>query len=433
MAVKAEKTPKTAASASTAHQQINPWNVALQQLRTAADLLGLDEGIHQVLATPRKVLIVGLPIKMDNGQIKTFVGYRSQHSTTRGPAKGGIRYHPDVTIEEVKALSMWMTWKCSVMGLPYGGGKGGITCDPKAMSQSELERLTRRYTAEILPIIGPDKDIPAPDVNTTGQTMAWLMDTYSVHMGSPQPGVVTGKPVAIGGSLGRDKATSRGLMFCVLDALKRLNLPSTGLRVAIQGYGNAGFHAAELLGDLGFKIIAASTSKGGIVAEKGFNAHALNDWYAKSGGVVGYKGAQNISNEELLELDCDILLPCALEGQITKANAARIKAKIIGEGANGPTTPEADDILFENGKFVIPDILANAGGVTVSYFEWVQSLQNYYWTEEDVNARLKEMMTRSFETVYGEYKKRKVNMRQAAYVVAVGRVAEATKLRGIYP
>jgi glutamate dehydrogenase/leucine dehydrogenase len=434
MPAKTQNAKKAASpAASQAHKQINPWQVAQQQLRKVADVLGLDDGMVQLLGTPRKVLTVAVPIKLDSGKIHVFTGYRSQHSTTRGPAKGGIRYHPDVTIDEVKALSMWMTWKCSVMNLPYGGGKGGITCDPKAMSQGELERLTRRYTSEILPIIGPEKDIPAPDVNTNAQTMAWLMDTYSVNMGYPQPAVTTGKPIQIGGSLGRDTATSRGLMFCVIDALKRLGMPSTGLRVAVQGYGNAGFHAARLLHELGFKIVAASTSKGGIHAARGFDPIAVNDWYAKSGGVVGFKGADDVSNEELLELDCDILLPCALEGQITKANAARIKAKIVGEGANGPTTPEADEILHENGKFVIPDILANAGGVTVSYFEWVQGLQNFFWTEDEVNGRLKEMMAKAFEGVYKEYKGRKLDMRTAAYVVAVSRVAEATRLRGLYP
>ena len=420
-------------SQNQAHKQINPWQVAQQQLKTVSDLIGLDESTYNTLAMPRKALTVAVPVRMDSGLVRTFVGHRVQHSTTRGPAKGGIRYHPDVTLDEVKALSMWMTWKCSVMGLPYGGGKGGIACDPKAMSQGELERMTRRYTTEILPIIGPEKDIPAPDVNTNSQTMAWLMDTFSVSKGYPVPGVVTGKPLAIGGSQGRDKATARGLMYCVLYALKHLNMPQTGLRVAVQGYGNAGYFAAKLLGELGFKIIACSTSKGGIHVPKGFDPDAVNDHYQKTGAVLGYKGADTVTNEELLELDCDILLPCALEGQITKANAGRIKGRIIGEGANGPTMPEADDILFANGQFVIPDILANAGGVTVSYFEWVQALQNYFWSERDVNLRLRDLMERAFENVYGEHQRRKVHMRTAAYVVAVSRVAEAHKLRGLYP
>jgi glutamate dehydrogenase (NAD(P)+) len=411
----------------------NPWEIATQQLKVAADLLDLDEGTRQTLGTPRKCLTVAVPVRLDSGKTKVFTGHRVQHSTTRGPAKGGIRYHPDVTLDEVKALAMWMTWKTSVMGLPYGGGKGGITCDPKSMSQGELERMTRRYTSEILPIIGPEKDIPAPDVNTNAQTMAWIMDTYSVNKGYPVPGVVTGKPIQIGGSLGRDKATARGLMYTVLYALKHLKMPGTGLRVAIQGYGNAGYYAAKLMHELGFKIIACSTSKGGIVVNKGFDPDAVNAHYQKTGAVAGWKGADAVSNEELLELDCDILLPCALEGQITKRNAARIKARIVGEGANGPTTPDADKVLFENDRFVIPDILANAGGVTVSYFEWVQALQSYFWTEREVNLRLRDLMERAFESVYSVHQKRKVDMRTAAYVVAVGRVAEAHAVRGLYP
>jgi len=421
------------AAPSTPEERPNPWTVAQQQLAAVADLLDLDEGQRQTLGTPRKCLTVAVPVRLDNGKTRVFTGHRVQHSTTRGPAKGGIRYHPDVTLDEVKALAMWMTWKCSVMGLPYGGGKGGITCEPKSMSQGELERMTRRYTSEILPIIGPEKDIPAPDVNTNAQTMAWLMDTYSVNKGYTVPGVVTGKPVQIGGSLGRNTATARGLMYTVLYALKHLNLPQTGLRVAIQGYGNAGYFAAKLMHELGFKIIACSTSQGGILVPKGFDPDAVNAHYQRTRSVTGYKGAELISNEDLLELDCDILLPCALEGQITGRNAARIKARIVGEGANGPTTPEADRVLFENGKFVIPDILANAGGVTVSYFEWVQSLQNYFWTERDVNLRLRDLMERAFEGVYAVHKDRKLDMRMAAYFVAVGRVAEAHRLRGLYP
>jgi glutamate dehydrogenase/leucine dehydrogenase len=429
------KTPKAkpVSKPQAAAERPNPWAVAQQQLKTVADLLGYDDSIRQTLGTPRKCLTVAVPVRHDDGQVRVYTGHRVQHSTTRGPAKGGIRYHPDVTLDEVKALAMWMTWKCSVMNLPYGGGKGGITCDPKSMSQPELERMTRRYTSEILPIIGPEKDIPAPDVNTNGQTMAWIMDTFSVNKGYPVLGVVTGKPVQVGGSLGRDKATARGLMYCLQHALKHLNMPTSGLRVAIQGYGNAGMWAAVLLHQIGFKIVAASTSRGGIHAPKGFDPAKVQAQYEKTGGVTGYKGADDITNAELLELDCDILLPCALEGQITRANAARIKARVIGEGANGPTTPEADDVLFENGKFVIPDILANAGGVTVSYFEWVQALQAYFWSEQDVNDRLAAHMQQAFEGVWAEHKKRKVNMRTAAYVVAVARVAEAHRLRGLYP
>ncbi len=411
----------------------DPWETAKQQVKQTCDLLGLDDGAYQTLATPRKALIVGIPVKMDDGRVIAFEGYRVQHNTTRGPAKGGIRYHPGVTLNEVKALAMWMTWKCSVMGLPYGGGKGGITCDPKSMSQAELERLTRRYVNEILPIIGPERDIPAPDVNTNAQTMAWIMDTFSVNRGYPCPGVVTGKPIQIGGSLGREAATSRGLMFNVLFALKKLNKPLSGHRVAIQGFGNVGYWAAKLLHEQDFNIVSVSTSKGGIYNEKGFDPDDVNEFYKKTGAVVGYKGADKISNEELLELDCEILCPSALENAITKSNAPKIKAFLIAEGANGPTTPEADEILHKAGKVVIPDILANAGGVTVSYFEWVQSLQEYYWSEREVNLRLRDIMEQAFETVYAQYTERKVNMRKAAYVVALSRVLEAHKLRGLYP
>jgi glutamate dehydrogenase (NAD(P)+) len=411
----------------------NAWKVAQQQLRNVAELLKLDEDIFEILSTPRVCMTVSVPIRHDDGRIRVYTGHRVQHSVARGPGKGGIRYHPDVTLDEVKALAMWMTWKCSVMGLPYGGAKGGITCDPKSMSNHELERLTRRYTSEILPIIGPERDIPAPDVNTTPQIMAWLMDTYSMNKGYTVPGVVTGKPIEIGGSLGRGTATARGLMFTVLSAMDKLGMKKNGLRVAVQGYGNAGYHAAKLLHEQGFRIVACSTSRGGILIEKGFDPDAVQTHYHKTGAVTGYKGADSISNEELLELDCDILLPCALEGQITAENAAKIRARIVGEGANGPTTPEADEILHGNGSFVIPDVLANAGGVTVSYFEWVQALQEYFWSEKEVNAKLKELMDRAFDAVYQVHQERKIDMRRAAYVVAVSRVAEAHRLRGLYP
>jgi len=414
-------------------EKLNAWKVAQQQLRNVAELIKLDEDIFGILSTPRVAMTVSVPIRHDDGRIRVYTGHRVQHSVARGPGKGGIRYHPDVTLDEVKALAMWMTWKCAVMGLPFGGAKGGITCDPKSMSNHELERLTRRYTSEILPIIGPERDIPAPDVNTTPQIMAWLMDTYSMNKGYTVPGVVTGKPIEIGGSLGRGTATARGLMFTVLSAMERLGMKKNGLRVAVQGYGNAGYHAAKLLHELGFRIIACSTSKGGIVVEKGFDPDAVNAHYQKTGAVTGYRGADSISNEELLELDCDILLPCALEGQITAENAAKIRARIVGEGANGPTTPEADEILHGNGSFVIPDVLANAGGVTVSYFEWVQALQEYFWSEKEVNAKLKELMDRAFDAVYQVHQERKIDMRRAAYVVAVSRVAEAHRLRGLYP
>jgi len=414
-------------------EKLNAWKVAQQQLRNVAELIGLDESTFGILSTPRLCMTVSVPIRHDDGHIRVYTGHRVQHSTARGPGKGGIRFHPDVTLDEVKALAMWMTWKCSVMGLPFGGAKGGITCNPKEMSSHELERLTRRYTSEILPIIGPERDIPAPDVNTTPQIMAWLMDTYSMNKGYTVPGVVTGKPIELGGSLGRGTATARGLMFTVLSAMDRLGMKKNGLRVAVQGYGNAGYHAAKLLHELGFRIVACSTSKGGILYEKGFDPDAVNTHYQKTGSVAGFKGADTVTNEELLELDCDILLPCALEGQITDRNAAKIRARIIGEGANGPTTPEADEILHGNGKFVIPDVLANAGGVTVSYFEWVQALQEYFWSEKEVNAKLKELMDRAFQAVYTVHQDRKIDMRRAAYVVGVSRVAEAHRMRGLYP
>jgi len=416
-----------------AAERLNAWDVAQQQLRNVAELIHLDEGTYRLLATPKLCMTVAAPVRHDDGKIRVYTGHRVQHSTTRGPGKGGIRYHPDVTLDEVKALAMWMTWKCAVMGLPYGGAKGGITCDPKAMSEGELERMTRRYTSEILPIIGPERDIPAPDVNTTPQVMAWVMDTYSMTKGYTVPGVVTGKPVPIGGSLGRSTATSRGLMFTVLSALRHLKMKQTGLRVVVQGYGNAGYYAAKLLHEIGFKIVACSTSKGGILVGKGFDPDLVNEHYKKTGSVTGFKGADEVSNEELLELECDILLPCALEGQITGRNAPRIKARIVGEGANGPTTPEADGILHEKGTFVIPDVLANAGGVTVSYFEWVQALQEYFWSEKEVNLKLHELMGRAFESVYAVHAERKIDMRRAAYVLAVSRVAEAHRLRGLYP
>ena len=428
----AGKTPAKG-PASTTKAKLNSWDIAREQLAHVAKILEIDEGLHQTLAHPRKSLSVSIPIRMDDGSVQVFEGHRVQHSNTRGPCKGGIRYHPDVTIDEVKALAMWMTWKTAVMGLPFGGAKGGITCEPKKMSPSELERLTRRFTTEILPFIGPEMDIPAPDVNTTPQVMAWIMDTYSQNKGYAVPGVVTGKPVQIGGSEGRNHATARGLMYTVLYALKHLNMNRTGLTVAIQGYGNAGYNAARLLHDLGFNIVAASTSRGGIYTPKGFQPNKVNQHYKKTGGVSDFQGTDRISNEELLELDVDILLPCALENQITFENAGRIKAKVIGEGANGPTTPKADRVLFENGQFVIPDILGNAGGVTVSYFEWVQALQAYFWREREVNLRLRDLMERAFENCYKIHREKKMDMRTASYMLAVSRVAEAHVLRGLYP
>ena len=412
---------------------INPFEIAIHQIDKAAKYLKLRADVHKKLRIPKRVVIVAVPIEMDNGTWETYEGIRVQYNIDRGPAKGGIRYHPDVTVDEVKALAAWMTWKCAVVNIPYGGGKGGIKCNPKEMSQKELERLTRRYTTEIASVIGPEIDIPAPDVYTNSQTMAWIMDTYSMNKGYPVPGVVTGKPLIIGGSAGREEATARGCMFIIIEVCKHLGMSIKNATVAIQGYGNAGYIAAYLLEEIGCKIIAVSDSKGGIYNKNGLWPHDVKTHKDKTGSVTGYKNAESISNDDLLELKCDILVPAALEEVITYKNAPNIKARVIIEAANGPTTPDADEILFDKGIFVVPDILANAGGVVVSYFEWVQNLQNYYWTKKDVNSRLEAIMNRSFEEVLVIAQKNKVDMRLAAYILAVGRVAEACLVRGIYP
>lgn len=413
---------------------INPFEVALKQLDEAAKLIKLDKGLHQVLAHPKRVLTVSLPVKMDNGEIRVFTGFRSQHNDARGPYKGGIRYHPQVTIDEVKALSMWMTWKCAVADIPYGGGKGGIICNPKEMSNGELERMTRRYAYAIADIIGPHTDIPAPDVYTGGKEMAWIMDTYSALKGNfVQPEVITGKPIAIGGSLGRNEATGRGLAFTVREAAKKLKIDMKTSTVAVQGFGNAGQFASQLVAEQGAKVIAASDSKGGVYNKAGMDVAALRRYKEKNGSVVGFPGAKSISNEELLETDCTILIPAALENQITGKNASKIKAKLVAEAANGPTTPEADDILYKNKILTIPDILANGGGVTVSYFEWLQNLRREYWTEAEVNERLDRNITKSFLDTYATSEKYGVNMRKASTVLAVQRVVEAIQLRGLWP
>jgi glutamate dehydrogenase (NAD(P)+) len=412
---------------------INPWEVAQRQFDLAAVRLNLDPGMRLVLREPRREFTVHFPVHMDDGSVQVFTGYRVQHNLSRGPAKGGIRYHQDVTLDEVRALAMWMTWKCAVVDIPYGGGKGGVIVDPKQLSLKEVEGLTRRFTTELSPIIGPDRDIPAPDVNTNAQTMAWIMDTYSMHQGYTIPGVVTGKPVAVGGSLGRNEATARGTVFTLLQASKELDLPLAGARVVIQGYGNAGSIAADLLAAEGCTIIAVSDSSGGIVNTGGLDPAKVSAWKREHGTVVGFPGADEISNSAILELECEILVPAALENQITHRNAHRIHAKIVAEAANGPTTPEADEILHDHGVFLIPDILCNAGGVTVSYFEWVQDMQSFFWTEERINDSLKGIMDRAFQAVYAMSKQREVEMRTAAYMVAVARVAEATTLRGLYP
>jgi glutamate dehydrogenase (NAD(P)+) len=411
----------------------NPYEIAQRQFDNAAKYLDLKAGIKAKLRVPKRELTVYFPVKMDDGSIQMFTGHRVQHNLSRGPAKGGIRYHPDVTIDEVRALAMWMTWKGAVVGIPYGGAKGGVVCNPKVMSERELERLTRRFTSEIIMLIGPESDIPAPDVNTNAQTMAWIMDTYSMTKGYSVPAVVTGKPVEIGGSLGRREATGRGVMFTTREALKYLGMPIEGIRVAVQGFGNVGGIGAQLLQELGCTVIAVSDSRGGIHNPKGLIMEDVIRHKAETGMVAGYPGTDGITNEELLELDCEVLVPAALENQITGQNADHVKARVIAEGANGPTTPEADDILFDKGAFVVPDILANAGGVTVSYFEWVQGLQSFFWSEDEVNANLEKIMVKAFQDVLVISQRREVNMRIAAYILAIDRVARATLLRGIYP
>ncbi|HEX9764236.1 MAG TPA: Glu/Leu/Phe/Val dehydrogenase, partial [Candidatus Acidoferrales bacterium] len=406
-------------------EDLNPYRISQLQFDQAAHYLKLDPGLAQVLRTPKRQMVVSVPTRMDDGSVKVFEGFRVQHNIARGPAKGGIRYHPNVSLDEVKALAAWMAWKTAVMNLPFGGGKGGVICDPRRMSRGELERMTRRYTSEILPIIGPERDIPAPDVYTDEQTMAWVMDTYSMTVGYSCLGVVTGKPVALGGSEGRHEATARGCLFVTQEACRVLRRPLRGAKVAIQGFGNAGGIAARLFDEAGAKIIAVSDSKGGIVNPRGLDPLKALKFKEKSGSVVGLAGTSRVSNQELLELKCDILIPAALENVITSENASRIKARIIAEAANGPVTPMADDILTRNNVFLLPDILANAGGVTVSYFEWVQDLQNFFWEEDQVNAKLEAMMKRAFQEVHETSKRHKVNMRIAAYILAIGRVADA--------
>ena len=412
----------------------NPYQMALKQLEETAKIINLDEGIHKILAKPKRVLTVSLPVKMDDGRIEVFTGFRSQHNDARGPFKGGIRYHPQVTIEEVMALSMWMTWKCAVVGIPLGGGKGGIICNPKNMSTSELERMTRRYAYAISDIIGPYTDIPAPDVYTGGQEMSWIMDTYSTLKGNRgEPGLITGKPLPIGGSLGRTEATGRGLSFTVREAAKKQNINMNEAVVVVQGFGNAGQFAAQLVEEQGAKIIAVSDTQGAIINKNGFKANELIKYKLEKKSIRGFPGATEINNDELLTTECTILIPAALENQITKENASRIKTKIVAEAANGPTTPEADKILFENNILVIPDVLANSGGVTVSYFEWLQNLRREYWSEDEVNNRLDVIMTKAFGEVYDAHQKYNTNMRTASIALAVNRVAEAIKLRGIWP
>jgi glutamate dehydrogenase/leucine dehydrogenase len=413
---------------------INPFETAKQQVDIVAELIGLDSGVREVLKHPKRELTVNFPVRMDDGSYRVHTGYRVQYNMARGPTKGGIRYHPQVTLDEVRALAAWMTWKCAVVNIPYGGAKGGVVCDPKHLSRGELERLTRRYASEIAPIIGPEMDIPAPDVYTDSQTMAWIMDTYSMLKGYSVPGVVTGKPISLGGSEGRGEATGRGCAYVIREAAKDAGLKVKGASVAVQGFGNAGSVAANILADeQGAKIVAVSDSKGGIWKADGFNPHAVEEHKQKTSSVVGFPGAKAISNEEVLEAKVDILVPAALENQITKKNADKIQAKIVAEAANGPTLPEADTILFEKKITVLPDVLANAGGVTVSYFEWAQDIQGYYWALDEVNTRLERTMVRSYNDVHRVATERKVHNRTAAYVLAIQRVVDAIKIRGIYP
>jgi len=412
---------------------INPYHMALQQFEAAADQLHLSEDLREVLRQPKRELTVNFPVRLDSGRMKTFTGYRVQHNVSRGPAKGGIRYGPDVTLDEVKALAMWMTWKCAVVGIPYGGAKGGVICDPKHMSPGELERLTRRYASEIAIIIGPHSDIPAPDVNTNAQVMAWIMDTYSMHEGYSIPAVVTGKPLSIGGSEGRNDATATGVLFVTRQAARRLDMPLQGARVSIQGYGNAGSIAARLFHKEGCKVVAVSDTRGGIYHEAGLDPAAVLRHKQEHGSVVGFPHAQQVSVQEVLEVPCEILIPAATEGVITAKNADRVQARIVAEAANGPTTPQADTILFDKGVSVIPDILANAGGVTVSYFEWVQDLQSFFWGVEEITQKLEVIMNRAFAAVAEKAEQSHCDLRLAANMLAISRVAEATQMRGIYP
>ena len=410
----------------------NPFEAMSERFDRAAKLLNLEEDLYAVMRVPSREIKVYIPVRMDSGHIQVFEGFRVQHNFARGPAKGGIRYAPDVNLDEVKALSAWMTWKCAVVNVPFGGGKGGIICDPHQMSQGELERLTRRYTAELIDFIGPDKDVPAPDMNTGEQTMAWIMDTYSMHSRHTVNAVVTGKPVALGGSLGRREATGRGVMFTVNEAIKKFGLTPEQTTVVVQGSGNVGGIGAELMHEKGYKVIAISDIGGGIHNPKGLDIPKVLEYLAKNKTLDGYPKADQVDNKSLLEIECDVLAPCATENQITSENADRVKCKILAEGANGPTTPKADKILHDKGIFVIPDILANAGGVTVSYFEWVQDRMGYFWSEAEVNARLEDKMVASFNELVHYSDKHNVDSRTAAYMLAIDRVAYDTRMRGIY-
>jgi len=419
-------------SAVTLDQEINPWEAQSARFEFAARKLNLDPGLWKVLSSPFREIIVHFPVTMDTGKIDMFTGFRVQHSMARGPAKGGIRYAPDVTLDEVRALASWMTWKCAVVNIPFGGAKGGVICDPKAMSQGELERMTRRYTSEIIDFIGPEKDVPAPDVNTNEQTMAWIMDTYSMHMRQTVTSVVTGKPLNIGGSRGRIEATGRGVLVVCDESLRYLNMPVEGCRVVIQGFGNVGSNAARLMMERGYKIVGIAERDGGLANPNGIDIHQLVEYKYRNGTTLGFRGAEATPSEELLVSECEILIPAATENVITSRNADKIKARIVVEGANGPTTAVADEILAEKRIFIVPDILANAGGVTASYFEWVQDRQGYFWKEAIVNEQLETILRDSFDDVVRYAEAHNVNNRIAAYMLAIDRVAFTIKQRGIY-
>jgi glutamate dehydrogenase (NAD(P)+) len=419
--------------ASAPQEELNPFKIAQQQFERAADCLELDDSMRQILKNTKRQLVVSIPVKMDGGDVKVFEGYRVQHNIARGPAKGGIRFHPNVSLDEVKALASWMTWKCATVNIPYGGGKGGVICDPKSMSQSELERLTRRYAFEIAPVIGPDRDIPAPDVYTDEQTMAWIMDTISMIRGHTELGVVTGKPLSLGGSAGRGEATARGALYALREACRVKGMSLKDARVAVHGFGNAGSHIARLVAGDGARVVALADSQSGVYNEQGIGVQSALRHKAETKTLKGLANTTEIAATDVLEVDCDVLLPSALENSITLANVERVKAKIIAELANGPTTPAADQVLTERGVFLVPDILANAGGVTVSYYEWVQDQYSYFWTEDRVNESLERTIRKAFEDVYMKAQQYQTDMRTGAYTLAVGRVAEATRVRGIFP
>jgi glutamate dehydrogenase (NAD(P)+) len=423
----------TAIEVPVSHLRENPYEIAREQLRRVAQQFAVDSNLVNVLQECKKAVVVSVPVTMDDGSIQAFEGYRVTHNIARGPSKGGIRYHPDVELDEVKALAMWMTWKCALMGIPFGGAKGGIAVDPKKLSRSELQRMTRRFTSEIINEIGPEKDIPAPDVGTDPSVMAWIFDTYSMNKGHSVLGVVTGKPLNVGGSLGRLEATAHGALYCIQEAIRKQELSMQGLRVAVQGFGNVGSFLGKFLHEQGATVIAVSDSRSGIFSDDGIEIPAAIAQKQETGSLEGLHGTEAISNEELLLLDCDVLAPCALEQVITRENAGEIKARIVCEGANGPVTPGADEILDDRGIMILPDIMANAGGVVVSYFEWVQGLQEYFWKEDEINSKLRDITTRAFNETWRVAQEQKISMRLAAYGIAVRRVADATITRGLYP